>query len=59
MSEAKRLTRSAGAPVANNQTSLTAGCREPVLIQGYQLIEKLAHQNREGSRQLSFSLPPH
>ena len=41
------LTTSAGAPIADNQNSLTAGERGPVLLQDYQLIEKLAHQNRE------------
>ena len=41
------LTTSAGAPVADNQNSLTAGPRGPVLLQDYHLIEKLAHQNRE------------
>jgi catalase len=41
------LTTSAGAPIADNQNSLTAGPRGPVLMQDYQLIEKLAHQNRE------------
>ena len=42
-----RLTTTAGAPIADNQNSLTAGPRGPVLLQDYQLIEKLAHQNRE------------
>ncbi|NUN02039.1 MAG: catalase [Bryobacteraceae bacterium] len=42
-----RLTTSAGAPVADNQNSLTAGSRGPILLQDYQLLEKLAHQNRE------------
>jgi len=42
-----RLTTTAGAPVADNQTSETAGPRGPVLLQDYQLLEKLAHQNRE------------
>lgn len=42
-----RLTTTAGAPIADNQNSLTAGERGPVLMQDYQLIEKLAHQNRE------------
>jgi catalase len=41
------LTTTAGAPVADNQNSLTAGARGPVLLQDYQLLEKLAHQNRE------------
>ena len=41
------LTTSAGAPVADNRNSQTAGPRGPVLLQDYQLIEKLAHQNRE------------
>ena len=31
----------------HNQNSMTAGPRGPVLLQDYQLIEKLAHQNRE------------
>jgi catalase len=44
---ATRLTTTAGAPVADNQNSLTAGARGPVLLQDYQLLEKLAHQNRE------------
>ena len=43
----KRLTTTAGAPIADNQNSITAGPRGPVLIQDYQLLEKLAHQNRE------------
>jgi catalase len=41
------MTTSAGAPVADNQNAQTAGPRGPVLMQDYQLIEKLAHQNRE------------
>ena len=47
MSKSKKLTTSAGAPIADNQNSITAGPRGPVLLQDYQLIEKLAHQNRE------------
>lgn len=47
MSNKKKLTTSAGAPVSNNQNSITAGERGPVLIQDYKLLEKLAHQNRE------------
>ena len=43
----KTLTTSAGAPVADDQNSQTAGRRGPVLLQDYHLIEKLAHQNRE------------
>ena len=43
----KTLTTTAGAPVADNQNSVTAGPRGPILLQDYQLIEKLAHQNRE------------
>ena len=41
------LTTSAGAPVGDNQNSLTAGPQGPLLAQDYQLLEKLAHQNRE------------
>lgn len=43
----KTLTTTAGAPVPSNQDSITAGERGPVLLQDYQLIEKMAHQNRE------------
>lgn len=43
----KVMTTTAGNPIADNQNSLTAGERGPVLMQDYQLIEKLAHQNRE------------
>ncbi len=42
-----RLTTTAGAPVPDNQNTITAGPRGPVLLQDYQLLEKLAHQNRE------------
>ena len=41
------MTTTASAPVSDNQNALTAGERGPVLLQDYQLIEKLAHQNRE------------
>ncbi len=41
------LTTTAGAPIGDNQNSITAGPRGPVLMQDYQLLEKLAHQNRE------------
>jgi catalase len=43
----KRLTTSAGIPVADNQNSLTAGPRGPLLVQDWQLFEKHAHFNRE------------
>ena len=41
------LTTTAGAPVGDNQNSLSAGPRGPLLLQDVHLIEKLAHQNRE------------
>ncbi len=44
---AKLLKTTNGAPVADNQNSLTAGSRGPLLLQDYALLEKLAHQNRE------------
>lgn len=40
------MTTAAGTPVADNQNSLTAGPRGPVLTD-YQLMEKMAHFNRE------------
>ncbi|QDU32108.1 Catalase [Poriferisphaera corsica] len=41
------LTTASGIPVGDNQNSLTAGERGPVLIQDYHMMEKLAHFNRE------------
>ncbi len=46
MSEQK-LTNAAGAPVADNQNSMTAGARGPVVLQDVWLLEKLAHFDRE------------
>lgn len=47
MEEKKTLTTAVGRPVGDNQNSLTAGPRGPVLMQDYQLFEKMAHFNRE------------
>jgi catalase len=41
------LTTASGIPVADNQNSITAGPRGPVLLQDFYLIEKLQHFNRE------------
>lgn len=43
----KKLTNDFGNFVADNQNSLTAGAKGPLLLQDYILLEKLAHQNRE------------
>lgn len=43
----KKLTTNFGRVVDDDQNSLTAGDRGPVLIQDVHLIEKLAHFNRE------------
>src|SRR5215468_1982465 len=45
--DAPTLTTAGGNPVADNQNSLTAGPRGPVLLADYHLIEKMAHFNRE------------
>ena len=45
--KAATMTTTAGNPIADNQNSLSAGPRGPLLLQDYQLVEKLAHQNRE------------
>jgi catalase len=42
-----RLTTASGIPVADNQNSLGAGPRGPLLLQDFHLIEKLQHFNRE------------
>ena len=47
MAKKPTLTTTAGNPIADNQNSITAGPRGPLLLQDYQLLEKLAHQNRE------------
>ena len=41
------LTTAAGAPVADNQNSQTAGPRGPMLLQDVWFLEKLAHFDRE------------
>lgn len=45
--EKKQLTTAAGNPVPDNQHSMTAGPRGPVLMQDYHLTEKMARFNRE------------
>jgi len=45
--KAPTLTTNAGIPVADNQNSLTAGPRGPLLVQDFHLFEKHAHFNRE------------
>lgn len=47
MSKKPTMTTSAGKPIADNQNSLSAGPRGPLLLEDYELLEKLAHQNRE------------
>lgn len=47
MSDRNNLTTADGIPVGDNQNSLTAGSRGPVLMQDFHLQEKLAHFNRE------------
>lgn len=43
----KRLTTAFGIPVGDDQNSLTAGERGPVLMQDVHLLEKLGHFDRE------------
>ena len=47
MNKCPVMTTAAGNPVGDNQNSLTAGSRGPVLMADYQLMEKMAHFNRE------------
>lgn len=42
-----KLTTAAGAPVADNQNSITAGPRGPMLLQDVWFLEKMAHFDRE------------
>ncbi len=41
------MTNDFGNIIADNQNSLSAGKKGPLLLQDYMLLEKLAHQNRE------------
>lgn len=47
MTQKKTITTATGTPVSQNNNSLTAGPRGPILMQDVWLLEKLAHFNRE------------
>lgn len=47
MDEKRKLTNEVGAPIADNENSITAGPRGPVVMQDVWLLEKMAHFNRE------------
>jgi catalase len=47
MDEKLKLTNEVGAPVPDNEHSITAGPRGPVMLQDVWLLEKLSHFNRE------------
>lgn len=47
MSERRKITTAAGAPVSDNQNVMTAGRRGPLLMQDVWFLEKLAHFDRE------------
>ncbi len=47
MADKKNLTTSSGAPVGDNQNSLSVGPRGPLLMEDFHLIEKNAQFNRE------------
>ncbi len=47
MAEKRKLTTIHGAPVPDNNNSLTAGPRGPMLLQDVWFLEKLAHFDRE------------
>ncbi len=46
-SPTKTMTTEFGNPIVDNQHSLTAGPRGPMLMQDFALVEKMAHFNRE------------
>jgi len=43
----KYITTANGVPVSDNENSLTAGVRGPIVFEDFHLFEKLAHFNRE------------
>ena len=45
--EKKKLTTASGRPYTENENSMTAGPRGPILLQDFILHEKMAHFNRE------------
>src|SRR5688572_28163655 len=47
MSEQKKLTTASGMPYFENEDTLSAGARGPLLLQDFILHEKMAHFNRE------------
>ena len=47
MSKCPIMTSANGSPIGDNQNSMTAGPRGPLLAQDWQLFEKHAHFNRE------------
>jgi catalase len=47
MTQKGKLTTAAGVPVVDNNNSMTAGPRGPLLLQDIWLLEKLAHFDRE------------
>jgi catalase len=47
MSDSKKLTTAFGIPVGDDQNTMTAGNRGPVLMQDVHLLEKLSHFDRE------------
>ncbi|MDR3476492.1 MAG: catalase [Gammaproteobacteria bacterium] len=47
MTKCPYMTTNAGIPVSDNENSLTAGPRGPVLMADHFLIERMAHFNRE------------
>lgn len=47
MDKKRKLTNETGSPVPENENSVTAGSRGPVMMQDVWLMEKLAHFDRE------------
>lgn len=47
MTDHQKLTNEVGAPIADNENSVTAGPRGPVMMQDVWLMEKMAHFDRE------------
>lgn len=47
MDKKKKMTTVTGSPVSNNQDSMTAGKRGPMVLQDIWFLEKLAHFDRE------------
>jgi len=52
----QKLTTASGIPYYNNEDTMSAGHRGPLLLQDFILDEKMAHYDRERIRACTFCM---